>query len=156
MLEITVISEILKMAERGDIWKWHVSSNHIFVRSNVSIKSNELILGDNAAQTFSDYSEWTLNEIKAYSNGDMWSMQISLALRQHVNAYRNPRYPLFTAFSELGQFFRDSKQLVFPGHYVTVRKSTKHRDIFAHPFILNILSGVWPAATHKAEKHCSE
>lgn len=68
-----------------------VSSNHIFVRSNVSIKSNELILGDNATQTFSDYAEWTLNEIKAYSNGDMWSMQISLALRQHVNAYRNPR-----------------------------------------------------------------
>lgn len=70
-------------------------------------------------------------------------MQISLALRQHVNSYRNPRYRLFTAFSELGQFFQDLKQLVFPGHYVTFRKSTKRQDIVANPlFILNILSGV--------------
>lgn len=67
----------------------------------------------------------------------MWSMQISLALRQHVNSYRNPRYRLFTAFSELGQ------ETVFPGHYVTFRKSTKRQDIIAHPlFILNILSSV--------------
>lgn len=69
-------------------------------------------------------------------------MQISLALRQHVNAYRNPRYPLFTAFSGLGQFFPNSKQLVFPGHYVTFRKSMKHQDSIAHPpLILYIVSG---------------
>lgn len=157
---ITVVSEILKMTERGDIWKkWQFAP--------LSAATISLCAATLALNQMSSYSAImprkhfliTPNELLMRSRLILMGTCGACRFLLHYGSTWTPVAILAIRFSQLlvnwANFFPDSKQLVFLGHYVTFRKSTKHRDITAHPpFILNILSGVWPAATHKAEKHC--